>query len=158
MKHSSQKCCQWGLCSPVLSAPATTKTQVFHNIMHAAWWIPENWPAQKVFSGNVFGMLVIISSSWQALPTQQKLLFGTQLQRTPVLFAPFSRSNTTVSLIQLPKLYSDDNCSMIFLHLISGKIHPRISKCAFQIKKFNKGFLMNLQYLSCPKNGIFYWI
>lgn len=64
----------------------------------------------------------------------------------------------SASLIQLPKLYSDDNCSMIFFHLISGKIHPRISKCEFQIKKFNKEFLMNLQYPSYPKNGTFYWI
>lgn len=136
------------------------KTQAISNILHAAWWILENKPFQKVFPGSVFRMLVVISFSWQALPTQPKLLLGTQLQRTSVGFAPSSRSNTKISLTY-PATQAvirwQNSCSMIFFHVISGRIHLRTSKCALQIKKLKKGFFEGYESLVsipvAPKMG-----
>lgn len=90
-------------------------------------------------------------------PYPTKILIWHKLQGTPVLFAPSIRSNTPDAATQAV-LRWQNSCSTIFFHVILGKTHLRISKCALQGKKLKKGFLLNLQYPYWPKNGTSYWI
>lgn len=126
---------------------------------------PRKQTSSKSFSRKCFWHASDNFLFMTSTPYPTKLLFGTQLQRTPVLFAPSSRSNTKISLTY-PATQAvirwQNSCSMIFFHVISGKIHLRISKCALQIKKSKKGFLWRLWisniYPCCPKSGMSYWI
>lgn len=96
-------------------------------------------------------MLVIISFSWQALPTQKNLLFGTQLQRTPVLFASSSRSNTKISLTYpatQAAIRWENSCSMTSSMLFQAKYSRDSANVHCRLKKLKKEFLINLQYPS----------